>query len=94
VDTDELMPCYFGRAVRQLINWAVAARKLYLIKGILATMLGINAAYKRCHLNVLAKLQTCTKLLSEGLVLMMLHLHSEALFAYWNGDLLQNLSLT
>ena len=27
VDTSKLMPCYFGSALKQIINWAVAARK-------------------------------------------------------------------
>jgi hypothetical protein len=26
VDSDQLMPCYFGKALERLINWAVAAR--------------------------------------------------------------------
>jgi len=46
VNTDELMPCFFGRALRRLINWAVAARKLYPNKRILATKLDVKAAYR------------------------------------------------
>ncbi len=29
VDKTKLMPCYFGKLLKQLINWAVAARKLH-----------------------------------------------------------------
>jgi hypothetical protein len=38
------MQCYFGRARQQLINWAVAARKLYPNRIILATKLDVKAA--------------------------------------------------
>ena len=72
VDTDELMPCYFGQALRRLINWAVAARKLYPNKRILATKLDVKVAYRRCHLNAMIASQTCTQLPSEGLTLLML----------------------
>jgi hypothetical protein len=51
VDTDKLMPCYFGKALKHLINWAVAARKLHPRKRILATNLDIKAAFQQCHLN-------------------------------------------
>ena len=74
VDTNGLMPCYFGRALRRLINWAVAARKLYPNKRILATKLDVKAAYQRCHLHASIATQTCTQIPSEGLALMMLRL--------------------
>jgi hypothetical protein len=74
VDTDKLMPCYFGRAMGRLINWVVAARKLYPNKGILATKLDVKAAYQRCHLNATIAAQTCTQLPSKGLALLMLRL--------------------
>ena len=32
VNPERLMPCYFRTAIRQIINWAVAARKRYLKK--------------------------------------------------------------
>ena len=66
--------CYFGRALRRLINWAVAARKLYPKKRIPATKLDVKAAYQRCHLNAMIAIQTCTQLPSEGLALLMLRL--------------------
>jgi len=61
-DTDKLMPCYFGRTLQRLINWAVAARKLYPNKRILSTKLDVKAAYQRCHLNAMIASQTCTLL--------------------------------
>ena len=74
VNKDKLMPCYFGRTMRRLINWAVAARKLYPNKRILATKLDVKAAYRCCHLNVTIAVQTCTQIPSEGLALLMLQL--------------------
>jgi hypothetical protein len=72
VDTNDFMPCYFGRALRRLINWAVAAKKLYPNKRILATKLDVKAAYQRCHLHASIATQTCTQISSEDLALMML----------------------
>ena len=57
VNRDELMPCYFGRALRRLINWVVAAQKLYPNKRMLATKLDVKAAYRRCHLNAATAVQ-------------------------------------
>jgi hypothetical protein len=74
IDTDKLMPCYFGRALRRLINWVVAARKLYPNKRILTTKLDVKAAYRRCHLNAMIATQTCTQLPSKGLALLILRL--------------------
>jgi hypothetical protein len=37
--------------MQRLINWEVAARKLYPNRRILATKLDVKAAYQRCHLN-------------------------------------------
>jgi hypothetical protein len=68
------MPCYFGQTMCQLINWAVAARKLYPNKRILATKLNVKAAYQQCHLNAFIATQTCTQIPLEGLALMMLRL--------------------
>ncbi len=45
VNPERLMPCYFGTAIRQIINWAVAARKRYSKKRILATKLDVKAAF-------------------------------------------------
>jgi hypothetical protein len=68
------MPCYFGQAMKQKINWAVAARKKYPNICILATKLDIKAAFRRCHLNASTAIQTCTQLPELCLALMMLRL--------------------
>ena len=41
VDEEQHMPCYFGQAMKRIINWAVAARKKYPNIRILATKLDI-----------------------------------------------------
>jgi hypothetical protein len=74
VDEEQLMPCYFGRALKQLINWTVTARKRYPKKRILATKLDVKAAFQRCHLNALTAVQTCTQLPELSLAIMMLRL--------------------
>ena len=60
--------------MRRLINWAVAARRLFPNKRILATKLDVKAAYRQCHLNATIATQTCTQLPSQGLTLLMLRL--------------------
>jgi hypothetical protein len=42
VEKVKLMPCYCGRAIKRLINWAVATRRKYPSKRILATKLDIK----------------------------------------------------
>jgi hypothetical protein len=74
VEKEKLMPCYFGRAIKRLINWAVAVRRNYPNKRILATKLDIKAVYRQCHLNTTTAIQTCTQLPTKGLALMMLRL--------------------
>ena len=74
VDKEQLMPCYFGQAMKRIINWAVAARKKYPNTRILATKLDIKAAFRRCHLNASTAIQTCTQLPELRLALMMLRL--------------------
>ncbi len=46
VGAKKLMPCYFGKALKQLINWAVAARQLRPNNRILATKLEVKAAFQ------------------------------------------------
>jgi hypothetical protein len=46
VEKEKLMPCYFGRAIKHLINWAVAVCRKYQNKRILTTKLIIKAAYR------------------------------------------------
>ena len=74
VDEEQLMPCYFGQAMKRIINWAVAAQKKYPNIRILATKLDIKAAFRRCHLNASTAIQTCTQLPELRLALMMLRL--------------------
>jgi hypothetical protein len=62
VEKDKLMPCYFGKAIKCLINWAVTAHRKYPNKIILPTNLDIKAAYRQCHLNAAMAIQTCTRL--------------------------------
>jgi hypothetical protein len=45
VNPERLMPCYFGTAIRRIINWAVAAKKRYPKKRILAMKLDVEAAF-------------------------------------------------
>ena len=73
---EELMPCYFGRTLRRLLNWAAAARNKYPNTRILATKLDVKAAFRRCHLNAVTAVQTCTQLPDPTLrlALMMLRL--------------------
>jgi hypothetical protein len=42
----KLMPCYFGKALKRLINWAVAARKLHTKRRTLASKLEVKAALR------------------------------------------------
>jgi hypothetical protein len=74
VEKDKLMPCYFGKAIKRLINWAVATCRKYPNKRILAMKLNIKVAYRQCHLNTAMAIQTCTQLPTKGLALMMLRL--------------------
>jgi hypothetical protein len=74
VDKEQLMPYYFGRALKQIINWTVATQKQYPKKRILATKLDVKAAFRRCHLNASTAVQTCTQLRALNLALMILRL--------------------
>ena len=74
VDEEKLVPCYFGRALKRIINWCVAARRRFPGKRILATKLDVKAAFRRCHLNASTAVQTCTQLPELRLALMMLRL--------------------
>ncbi len=46
VNKTKLMPCYFGKALMHLINWAIAARKLHPNKKTLASKLDVKAAFR------------------------------------------------
>ena len=69
-----LLPCKFGACLKRLMNWAVVARKKYSNKRILAPKIDFKSAYRRCHLNAEAAVQTCTQLPKENLAIMALRL--------------------
>ncbi len=95
VDTNTLMACYFGRAMRWLIKWAAVAKKLHPNKRFLGIKLDVKAAYRRCHLNTMIALQTCTQLSHlKVLPWWCYNSHLAELLAHQNGDPLQNLSAT
>ena len=56
------------------MNWAVAARRKQPNKRILASKIDYKSAYRRCHLNADAAVQTCTQLPQEDLAVMALRL--------------------
>ena len=51
VDKDLLLPCKFGACLKRLMSWAVAARKKYPDRRILASKINYKSAYRCCHLN-------------------------------------------
>jgi hypothetical protein len=74
IDKSELLPCMFGHCIKRLVNWAVAARKKYPTRRILATKIDYKSAYRRCHLNWKTAIQTCTQLPEEDLAIVALRL--------------------
>ena len=74
VNKDVLLPCKFGACLKRLMNWAVAARKKYPNRRILASKIDYKSAYRRCHLNAETAIQTCTQLPDENLAIMALRL--------------------
>ena len=71
---DSLLPCRFGACLKRLMNWAVAARKKYPNKRILASKIDYKSTYRRCHLNAQYAVQTCTQLPEEDLAILVLRL--------------------
>ena len=71
---DKLDPCKFGRALNRIINWAVAARRRFPGRRILASKIDFKSAYRRCHLNAKTAVQTCTQLPDEGVAVVALRL--------------------
>jgi len=71
---DYLLPCKFGACIKRLANWAVAARRLYPNRRILATKIDYKSAYRRCHLHWKTAIQTCTQLPEESLAIIALRL--------------------
>jgi hypothetical protein len=70
---EDFIPCRFGACIQWLVNYAVAVRKKYPNRRILATN-DYNSAYRCCHLNWLTVVQTITQLLDEELVINLLWL--------------------
>jgi hypothetical protein len=58
---DEVFPCMYGACLKQLLNWACAARAKYLSIPIFASKVDFKSAYRRCHLNPSTALQSCTQ---------------------------------
>ena len=74
VDKEELLPCRFGACLRRLMNWAVAARRMFPGRRILSSKIDYRSAYRRCHLNSRTAIQTCTQLPEEDLAVVALRL--------------------
>ncbi len=70
----DLLPCHFGACIWQLVNYAVAARKKYLNRRILATKIDYKSPYHCCHLNWLTAMKTITQLPDEELAIILLWL--------------------
>jgi hypothetical protein len=66
VKKDLLQACRFGFCIRQIINWAVAARCEYPNYHIFAAKIDYKSAYRQGHLNAETALQTCTQLPGEN----------------------------
>ena len=48
---DKLLPCVYGRVVRRLVNWAVAARQKFPTTRIYATKIDFKSAFRRLHIS-------------------------------------------
>jgi hypothetical protein len=74
VEAEKLMPCYFGQALKQVINWAVAACKCFLNREIFVTKLDIKRGLQEMPPPCFNGSQTYTQVTSLGLALMFLRL--------------------
>ncbi len=74
LDKSELEPCIFGWAIRQLINWTVAARRKHPNCKIYATKTDFKSAYRKCHMNSTTALQSCSQLPEQDIALIALRL--------------------
>lgn len=74
VDKSKLLSCMFGSCIKWITNWAVAARRKYLDKQILASKIDFESAYCQRHLNNKVEVQTCTQILEENLAMIALRL--------------------
>jgi hypothetical protein len=87
VDFDKLLPCQYGACLRRLANYAVAARRKYPNKRILATKVDYKSAYRRCHLNHKTAVQTIINSRTKDWQFFLSDLPSEAHHAHTNGGL-------
>ena len=69
-----LLPCRFGACIRRIANYAVAARRRYPNRRILATKTDYKSAYRRCHLNWETAVQTITQLPDDDIAIISLRL--------------------
>ena len=74
VQFNSLLPCRFGACIRRIANYAVAARRKYPNRRILATKADYKSAYRRCHLNWETAVQTITQLPDSDIVIISLRL--------------------
>ena len=74
VQFDKLLPCRFGACIRRIANYAVAARRKYPNRRILATKADYKSAYRRCHLYWETAVQTITQLPDDDLAIISLRL--------------------
>ncbi len=72
IDTDLLHQCKFRKCLSRLINWAVAARRKFLNKRILAKKDDVKLAYCQMHLHHETAVNTVTKIPELNLALMSL----------------------
>ncbi len=73
-DTDLLQQCKFGKCLTRLINWAVAVRRKYPNRRILAEKEDIKLVYSRIHLQGDTAIKTVTQIPNLSLALMILRL--------------------
>ena len=74
VQKDLLQACRYGFCIQRLINWALAARRQYPNRRILAAKINYKSAYRRGILHSTTALQTATQLPDKDLAIITLRL--------------------
>ena len=74
VQKDALQACRYGFCIRRLINWALAARRKYPNRRILAAKIDYKSAYRRGILHYETALKTATQLPNDDLAIITLRL--------------------
>jgi hypothetical protein len=72
VRTDKLLLCMFGACIKQIVNWAVNACRLFPNVPILMSKIDFKSTFQQCHLNAATAVQTCTQLIKIDILVMML----------------------